>query len=368
MYKEINEQPYIINHILNKYIENKKNIIFHGKNQDIKFINLIKKIKHIDLIACGSSWHAALLGKLWIEQISNIPCSVYIASEYRYNKNIVINNSLLILISQSGETADVLEVLRECNKKKLFLNSLSICNVPNSSLINESGFHILTYAKREISVASTKTFLSQLIILLLLSLKISYVRSKKNNDNLLKDIYTLPNIIKEIINTDKQIKKLSFLIKKKKNILFLARQILYPIALEGALKVKELSYIHAEGYPGGELKHGPIALIDKSIPVIFLCKKNYNNLYNKIKINIKEIKSRGGIVYVITDDDINNKFLKNDFINIVDKVVLIPEIKNNLLSPITFLIPIQILSYYIALIKGKDIDKPRNLAKSVTVE
>ena len=356
MEKEIYEQPEAILNTINGRVggDDVLDNIFGLGSTD-----LFKKVKSIQIVACGTSLHAGRVAANWLSSISELPCQIDYASEYRYRNPHVDKNSLLINISQSGETADTLAALRYA-KEKDYLGSVGICNVPTSSLARESDFVLFTNAGPEIGVASTKAFTTQLAGLMLLALSIA--KSKGVNPKLRTRVVTalrsLPDIISQTLELKEQILELAPAIASKDNALFLGRGIFYPIAKEGALKLKEISYIHAEAYPAGELKHGPLALIDENMPVIALAPES--EIAEKLVSNLEEVKARGGTLYVFADPsitmDVNNGALvsmpKCDF----------------LLTPIIYTIPLQLLSYEVALLRGTDIDQPRNLAKSVTVE
>ena len=356
MEKEIYEQPEAILNAINGRVggDDVLDNIFGLGSTD-----LFKKVKRIQIVACGTSLHAGRVAANWLSSISELPCQIDYASEYRYRNPHVDKNSLLINISQSGETADTLAALRYA-KEKDYLGSVGICNVPTSSLARESDFVLFTNAGPEIGVASTKAFTTQLAGLMLLALSIA--KSKGVNPKLRTRVVTalrsLPDIINQTLELKDQILELAPAIASKDNALFLGRGIFYPIAKEGALKLKEISYIHAEAYPAGELKHGPLALIDENMPVIALAPES--EIAEKLVSNLEEVKARGGTLYVFADPsitmDVNNGALvsmpKCDF----------------LLTPIIYTIPLQLLSYEVALLRGTDIDQPRNLAKSVTVE
>ncbi|WP_343183100.1 glutamine--fructose-6-phosphate transaminase (isomerizing) [Buchnera aphidicola (Neophyllaphis podocarpi)] len=355
MQKEIYEQPKAIKNTIYKKIKNNS---IDLSQINIKTQNIFKKIKHVQIVACGTSYNSSMVAKYWFEDLANIACDIEIASEFRYRKVVVRDKSLFIAISQSGETADTLEALK-ISKKLNYIGSLAICNIDGSSLIKESNFNILTKAGIEIGVASTKAFTTQLALLLVIIASI--IQIKKNNMhtviNIINCLKKLPNRITQILKYKNKIKKLAKKIYNKKYILFLGRGINYPIAIEGALKLKEITYIHAEAYAAGELKHGPIALIEKNVPIIVIAPNN--KLIEKIKSNIEEVRSRGASVYIFTDN--NSHFKKNM------RIIKLPYVED-MISPIFYSIPMQLLAYYIAEIKGNDIDKPRNLAKSVTVE
>ena len=356
MEKEIYEQPEAILNTINGRVggDDVLDNVFGLGSTD-----LFKKVKRIQIVACGTSLHAGRVAANWLSSISELPCQIDYASEYRYRNPHVDKNSLLINISQSGETADTLAALRYA-KEKDYLGSVGICNVPTSSLARESDFVLFTNAGPEIGVASTKAFTTQLAGLMLLALSIA--KSKGVNPKLRTRVVTalrsLPDIINQTLGLKDQILELAPAIASKDNALFLGRGIFYPIAKEGALKLKEISYIHAEAYPAGELKHGPLALIDENMPVIALAPES--EIAEKLVSNLEEVKARGGTLYVFADPsitmDVNNGALismpKCDF----------------LLTPIIYTIPLQLLSYEVALLRGTDIDQPRNLAKSVTVE
>ena len=356
MEKEIYEQPEAILNTINGRVggDDVLDNIFGLGSTD-----LFKKVKRIQIVACGTSLHAGRVAANWLSSISELPCQIDYASEYRYRNPHVDENSLLINISQSGETADTLAALRYA-KEKDYLGSVGICNVPTSSLARESDFVLFTNAGPEIGVASTKAFTTQLAGLMLLALSIA--KSKGVNPKLRTRVVTalrsLPDIIKQTLELKDQILELAPAIASKDNALFLGRGIFYPIAKEGALKLKEISYIHAEAYPAGELKHGPLALIDENMPVIALAPES--EIAEKLVSNLEEVKARGGTLYVFADPsvtmDVNNGAL-----------VSMP-MCDFLLTPIIYTIPLQLLSYEVALLRGTDIDQPRNLAKSVTVE
>ena len=349
MLKEIFEQPEAIENTLRGRI----------KNNEIKLtvtINLIK-IKRVIITACGTSWHSALIGKYIIEKITKIPVEVDYASEFRYRNPIINENDLIIVISQSGETADTLAALREAKSKNA--KTLGIINVVGSSIAREVESGIYLHAGPEIGVASTKAFTCQIIALILLSLYIKQNKNEKIDENMLKELISLPSLIKDILKTSLDIRKLAETFKDSKNLLYLGRGINFPVALEGALKLKEVSYIHAEGYPAAEIKHGPIALIDKDMPVIFISPND--DLYEKILSNMQEVKTRKGeIIAVINNGD-------ERISKLTDYKLHVPKVREEF-SPILNIIPLQLFAYHFADLKNIDVDKPRNLAKSVTVE
>ena len=323
--------------------------------------NSFKDIEAIQIVACGTSYHAGLVGRYWLEELTGIPTHVEIASEYRYRKAVVRKNSLFITISQSGETADTLASLR-LSKEQNYSKSLCICNVNGSSLVRESDFTLFTKAGAEIGVASTKAFTTQLLSLLILALILGKQKgtiSAEQNHEIMENIRKLPNLSQEFLECDSQISKLAEEFSGKHHCLFLGRGVMFPIALEGALKLKEISYIHAEGYAAGELKHGPIALIDKEMPVVVVAPDN--SLMDKLISNVEEVRARGALLYIFISKDAH---IKQD--EQTRKLALpdCPEI----LQPILFTIPLQLLAYHCAVINGTDVDQPRNLAKSVTVE
>ena len=356
MEKEIYEQPQAILNTIDGRIGGEDvldNIFGLGSTE------LFAKVKRIQIVACGTSLHAGRVAANWFSSISELPCQIDYASEYRYRNPHVDEDSLLITISQSGETADTLAALRYA-KEKDYLASVGICNVPTSSLARESDFVLFTNAGPEIGVASTKAFTTQLAGLMLLAL--SLAKSRELNPALRKRVVTalrtLPEVINETLELKEQILEIAPAIASKDNALFLGRGIFYPIAKEGALKLKEISYIHAEAYPAGELNHGPLALIDENMPVIALAPES--EIAEKLVSNLEEVKARGGTLYVFADPsvtmDVNN-----------GAVISMPKC-DFFLTPIIYTIPLQLLSYEVALLRGTDIDQPRNLAKSVTVE
>ncbi|MHB1948847.1 MAG: glutamine--fructose-6-phosphate transaminase (isomerizing) [Gammaproteobacteria bacterium] len=322
---------------------------------------LFKKAEHVQLVACGTSYHAAMVARYWIESLAGVPCSVEVASEFRYRKNVVPANSLFVTLSQSGETADTLAALRLA-KKIGYISSLAICNVPESSLVRESDFNFMTRAGVEIGVASTKAFTTQLTALLMFTIALGrqHDLSPETEQQIVKQLQQLPKIIETTLKLNGLIGQLAAKFVDKQHALFLGRGALYPIALEGALKLKEISYIHAEGYPAGELKHGPLALVDKNMPVIAIAPNN--DLLEKIKSNLHEVRARGGVLYVFTDNT-TGVCEQADGIHVIEMPVVDP-----IIAPIVYTIPLQLLAYHVAVLKGTDVDQPRNLAKSVTVE
>ena len=356
MEKEIYEQPTAILNTLDGRIGGEdvlENIFGEGSSE------LLSKVERIQIVAAGTSLHAGRVAANWFSAIANLPSQIDFASEYRYKNPYVDKNTLLLTISQSGETADTLGALRYA-KERDYLGSLTICNVPTSSIARESDYVLLTNAGPEIGVASTKAFTTQLTALMLLTLSLAKARNlnPRLRGRMVGALRALPEIISESLKLKSKIIKIAKEIAKKDNALFLGRGIFYPIAQEGSLKLKEISYIHAEAYPAGELKHGPLALIDKNMPVVALAPEN--ELAEKLISNLEEVKARGGKLFVVGNAAGNMKLKPKNLINL-------PEC-DFLLTPILYTVPLQILSYEVALLRGTDIDQPRNLAKSVTVE
>jgi len=357
MLKEIYEQPQAISDTL-------EGRLIHGRVAEQilgpKAKEILDKTKRIQIIACGTSYHAGLIAKFWFEELAGIPCYVDVASEFRYRKHVVQPGTLFVTISQSGETADTLAALQQA-KQEEYVGSLVICNVPESSLVRESDLVLMTHAGPEIGVASTKAFTTQLVALLLLV--ITAGRRHGMHDELEKilveQLVNLPSRINKVLELDTTIKKLAKHYGDKNHSLFLGRGIHHPVAMEGALKLKEISYIHAEAYPAGELKHGPIALVDDKIPVITVAPND--ELLEKLKSNLEEVRARGGVLHVFADAN-------SGFVSEPDTIVIEVDAPDNAVAPIIFTIPLQILSYHVAILKGTDVDQPRNLAKSVTVE
>lgn len=359
MEKEINEQPAAIASCLEGRItdDHVMPAVFGPKAEQI-----FPQVKHIQLVACGTSYHAAMVARYWIEALANIPCTVEIASEYRYRMVAPTPDSLFVTLSQSGETADTLAALRLA-KSKDYLSTLVICNVPGSTMMREADLHFLTRAGVEIGVASTKAFITQLTSLFLLAL---VLRRTHNPDEqvekeLVASLRHLPILVQQVLQQNPAMKAWAKSFSDKQHALFLGRGALYPIALEGALKMKEISYIHAEGYPAGELKHGPLALVDNNMPVIATVPDDA--LLEKCLSNLQEVRTRGGKLFVLTDQPM--LFQQESFTGA--QVITMPAV-HTLLSPILYTVPLQMLSYHVAVLKGTDVDQPRNLAKSVTVE
>ena len=356
MEKEIYEQPEAVSKTIEGRIGGEDvldNIFGLGSNE------LFSKVRRIQIVACGTSLHAGRVAANWFSSIAELPCQIDYASEYRYRNPHVDENALLITISQSGETADTLAALNYA-KEKDYLSTLTICNVPTSSLARESDFSLFTNAGPEIGVASTKAFTTQLAGLMLLALSLAKSRglNPKLRGRIVQALRLLPETIAEALNSKEHMIEIAPSIANKDNALFLGRGIFYPIAKEGALKLKEISYIHAEAYPAGELKHGPLALIDENMPVIALAPES--EIAEKLISNLEEVKARGGTLYVCADPSVNMDVKSG-------KLIHMPEC-DFFMTPIVYNIPLQILSYEVALLRGTDIDQPRNLAKSVTVE
>ena len=357
MLKEIHEQPTVVRNALQQRItETGLAPDVFGEGADAIF----KQVKHVQIIACGTSYHAGMTARYWLEQYANVSCNVEIASEFRYRKSVVHPNSLLITISQSGETADTLAALRLA-KEAGYMASLTICNVPGSSLVRESDLAFMTRAGAEIGVASTKAFTTQLTAFLMLTLALGKENGMLESDEsgIVAALHSLPAKLEETLAITNGIEDLAEEFADKNHSLFLGRGDQYPIAMEGALKLKEISYIHAEAYASGELKHGPLALIDDEMPVIVVAPNN--ELLEKLKSNVEEVRARGGIMYVFADKDA--AFEGDESMRVIN----VPHCDGPI-APIIYTLPLQLLSYYVALIKGTDVDQPRNLAKSVTVE
>ncbi|AGH39240.1 Glucosamine--fructose-6-phosphate aminotransferase, isomerizing [Bibersteinia trehalosi USDA-ARS-USMARC-188] len=358
MQKEIFEQPVAIRNTLEGRIANDRVLIDAiGANAE----EILKKVEHVQIVACGTSYNAGMVARYWFEAIAGVSCDVEIASEFRYRKFVTRPNSLLITLSQSGETADTLAALRLA-KESGFMSAMTICNVASSSLVRESDFAFMTKAGVEIGVASTKAFTTQLTCLLLLNVAIGRLKgtvSEEKEREIIHALQLLPAQVESALVFDKAIEKLSEDFANKHHTLFLGRGEYYPIAMESALKLKEISYIHAEAYAAGELKHGPLALIDSDMPVIVVAPEN--DLLEKVKSNIEEVRARGGQLYVFADNEAGFADAEGF------KTITLPKV-SEVTAPIFYTVPLQLLSYHIALIKGTDVDQPRNLAKAVTVE
>lgn len=362
MLKEIYEQPDAVARTLEMAIDNRQASAlrddFLARNEA-----QLSGVQHVQIIACGTSYHAGMVAKYWFESLMRLSCSVEVASEFRYRNPVVLDNSLVICISQSGETADTLSALREIKKQNpAGLVSLALCNVPTSSLVRETDIFLPTLAGPEIGVASTKAFTTQLVALMLLVLKTGAVQQRIDSANLstlLGELQKLPGQLYASLHLDAPIKAMAEHFEDKKSCLFLGRGLQFPIALEGALKLKEISYIHAEGYAAGELKHGPLALVDKDMPIVVLAPKD--SMLDKLKANMQEVHARHGELFVFASED--------SHINAEDRLhVVHVKAVCETLAPIVYSVPIQLLSYHVAVMRGTDVDQPRNLAKSVTVE
>ncbi|HDR1933633.1 TPA: glutamine--fructose-6-phosphate transaminase (isomerizing) [Pasteurella multocida] len=358
MQKEIFEQPRAILNTLEGRLH-QHNVLVDSIGNGAE--RLLEQVEHIQIVACGTSYNAGMVARYWFEHLAGISCDVEIASEFRYRKFVTRPKSLLITLSQSGETADTLAALRLA-KEKGYMGAMTICNVAGSSLVRESDLAFMTRAGVEIGVASTKAFTTQLATLLMLVIAIGKVTgniSLSQEEELVKALQSLPAEIEEALAFNQQIESLAQDFADKHHALFLGRGEYYPIAMEGALKLKEISYIHAEAYAAGELKHGPLALIDADMPVIVVAPTN--DLLEKVKSNIEEVRSRGGQLYVFADKEAG--FTETEGM----KIMTMPKV-NEVIAPIFYTIPMQLLAYHVALIKGTDVDQPRNLAKAVTVE
>ena len=358
MQKEIYEQPTALINTMEGRI-NHENVIVDSIGNGAK--GILEKVEHIQIVACGTSYNAGMVARYWFESLAGVSCDVEIASEFRYRKFVTRPNSLLITLSQSGETADTLAALRLA-KEKGYMAALTICNVAGSSLVRESDLAFMTRAGVEVGVASTKAFTTQLAALLMLVTVLGKVKghiSAEKEHEIIKAMQSLPSEIEKALAFDTEIEVLAEDFAEKHHALFLGRGAFYPIAVEASLKLKEISYIHAEAYAAGELKHGPLALIDADMPVIVVAPNN--ELLEKVKSNIEEVRARGGQLYVFADKEAG--FTPSEGM----KIITMPKV-NDIVAPIFYTIPMQLLSYHVALIKGTDVDQPRNLAKSVTVE
>jgi glucosamine--fructose-6-phosphate aminotransferase (isomerizing) len=355
MLKEIFEQPAVIAETLEGRIHQGR-LLEESFGHEAKV--LLDGVKSIQIIACGTSYHAGFVARYWFEEIG-IPCNVEVASEFRYRKTVVSEGALFLTISQSGETADTLAALRGA-KQEGYLGSLCICNVPESSLVRESDVTLMTRAGPEIGVASTKAFTTQLVALRLLVLALARRRgmTAEQEKELVDELHALPRQVEVVLELSDAIKQMAASFADKHNALFLGRGCFFPVALEGALKLKEISYIHAEAYPAGELKHGPLALVDASMPVV--CALPDDPLLEKVLANLQEVRARGGELFLFSDHKIDIKLDNYQNLTLSD---ICPTT-----APIVYSIPLQLLAYHVAVLKGTDVDQPRNLAKSVTVE
>jgi glutamine---fructose-6-phosphate transaminase (isomerizing) len=358
MLKEIHEQPRAVAQTLEERVAN-------GRLLEQAFGpaagEIFKRVDAVQIVACGTSYHAGSVARYLIEQVCRIPCYVDIASEYRYRNPVVPKNTLFVTISQSGETADTLAALRLA-KEAGYLSTLAICNVPESSLVRESELVMLTRAGPEIGVASTKAFTTQIaaLTMLVIALARRHGADVERERGLVTRLIEIPGLIEKTLVLDPVMKKLAERFADKHHALFLGRGVLHPIAMEGALKLKEISYIHAEAYAAGELKHGPLALVDADMPVITVAPNN--DLLEKLKSNLMEVRARGGELYVFADPD--SGFESSEGVT----VIKMPKHVTYLQAPVVYTIPLQLLSYHVAILRGTDVDQPRNLAKSVTVE
>ncbi len=363
MLKEIFEQPEVLNDTLQGRISS-KSVLPEAFGSEARAI--FDKVRAVHIVACGTSYHAGLVARYWLEEWAGIPCQVEVASEYRYRKVVVPENTLFVTISQSGETADTLAALQSA-KHSGYLGSLVICNVANSSLVRESDLALMTHAGPEIGVASTKAFTTQLVALQLLCIGLGRARNQgskggldeKKEQELVAALHQLPELCEQTLALNDEIEKTFECFADKHHSLFLGRGVQFPVALEGALKLKEISYIHAEAYPSGELKHGPLALVDNEMPVVAVAPNN--ELLEKLKSNLHEVKARGGQLFVFADKAAG---FENEPGMTVMNIPHVPES----LEAIIYTLPLQLLSYHVAVLKGTDVDQPRNLAKSVTVE
>lgn len=352
MQKEIFEQPQAIADTLASRLGDQQ---VYAQAFGEQAEGLFRQVERVQIVACGTSYHAGMLGRYWLEMLG-VPCQVEVASEYRYRPAVVQPNALLVTLSQSGETADTLAALSKA-KEQDYLGSLAICNVPDSLLVRESDMALMTLAGPEVGVASTKAFTTQLVGLLLLSAVLARGRSAE----ILRDLHRLPGVVEQMLGLDEAIKALAMHFSDKHHALFLGRGAFYPIAKEGALKIKEIAYIHAEAYPAGELKHGPLALIDETMPVVVLMP--YDGMQEKMRSTLNEILARGGDLIVLADERI--ELAVEDAQRM--RVLSLPAV-DGVIAPIAYAVVLQLLAYHAAVLKGTDVDQPRNLAKAVTVE
>jgi glucosamine--fructose-6-phosphate aminotransferase (isomerizing) len=355
--KEIYEQPQAVTDTLEGRLGNHRVL---EESFGVLAPAIFDKVAAVQIIACGTSYHAGMVARYWMENLAGIPCNVEVASEYRYRKHVVLPNTLIVTISQSGETADTLAALQQ-TKSLGYAHSLAICNVPESSLVRESELVLLTHAGPEIGVASTKAFTTQLVSLLLLTIVLArrHGLTPATEKKLVAELEHLPGRLQKVLELDDRIKTLAERFVDKQHALFLGRGVHYPIALEGALKLKEISYIHAEAYAAGELKHGPLALVDANMPVVAVAPND--ELLEKLKSNLQEVRARGGELLVFSEESCGVPSEPGT------TMVYMPE-TGEWTAPILYTVPLQLLAYHVALVKGTDVDQPRNLAKSVTVE
>ena len=361
MLKEIHEQPQAIADTLEGRIAN-DHVLPNIFGVDAE--PLLARVRHVQIVACGTSFHAGLVARYWLESLTGIPCNVEVASEFRYRDVVVPKDSLFLAVSQSGETADTLAALREA-KRLGYLGTFAVCNVPESSLVRESDLVLMTRAGPEIGVASTKAFTTQLSALALIVFELARMNglAPERLRELVAELARLPRVIAEALKGEAEIAKLAERFVSKHHTLFLGRGANYPVALEGALKLKEISYIHAEGYPAGELKHGPLALVDEDMPVIAVAPNN--QLLEKLKSNLEEVRARGGELFVFADRGVE---ISERHVGDTRGAVIKLDAGGNLIAPAVFTVPLQLLAYHVAVLRGTDVDQPRNLAKSVTVE
>lgn len=363
MQKEIHEQPEAISNTLEGRVGAGK---FMPEAFGVNARELLSGVNHVRIVACGTSYHAGLVARYWLEEFAGVSCDVEIASEFRYRSSVTPKDTLLVTISQSGETADTLEALR-LSKKNGVRAALSICNVPGSSLVRESDLCFMTRAGAEIGVASTKAFVTQLTALMLLTGCIGVCRGYLTDElekRLADGLLSMPNYVREVLNYEKEFAEVARKIRNRQSCLFLGRGANWPIAMEGALKLKEISYIHAEAYAAGELKHGPIALIDENMPVIVVAPTD--RLSAKLMSNVETVRARNGELYILTDSDTDCSALM-DGAGGLCSVIRMPKV-DEFFAPVVYTVPLQLISYHAAVLKGTDVDQPRNLAKSVTVE
>ncbi|MFC3665245.1 glutamine--fructose-6-phosphate transaminase (isomerizing) [Modicisalibacter luteus] len=357
MLKEIHEQPQVIAATLEGRLTERHVLV---RSFGLEAESLLAQVRQIHIVACGTSYHAGMVARYWLERYAGIPTQVEVASEYRYRQVVVPEGTLFVTLSQSGETADTLAALRFARDRG-YVGSLAICNVPGSSLVRESDLTLLTQAGPEIGVASTKAFTTQLVALMLLTLSLGRMRGMDEvlEARIVQALRELPRLMGQVLGLDGDIEALSTAFAEKHHALFLGRGAHFPIALEGALKLKEISYIHAEAYPAGELKHGPLALVDSEMPVISVAPND--ELLEKLKSNLQEVRARGGELFVFADEHVTLAQAEGI------RVLRLPHV-DEALAPILYTLPLQLLSYHVAVLKGTDVDQPRNLAKSVTVE
>jgi len=357
MMKEIFEQPKVLKNTLQGRISD-KHVLPEAFGQQAT--DIFSKVENVHIVACGTSYHSGMVARYWLEEWVGVPCQVEVASEYRYRKVVVPKNTLFVTISQSGETADTLAALKS-TKEADYLATLSICNVANSSLVRESDLSLMTLAGPEIGVASTKAFTTQLVALQLFCIALGRYHgiSEEKEQELVSALHQLSKLSEQVLAMDSEIEKIFECFADKHHALFLGRGVQYPIAMEGALKLKEISYIHAEAYPSGELKHGPLALVDADMPVVAVAPNN--DLLEKLKSNLHEVQARGGELFVFADKD--SGFENQEGVTVMN----LPHVPESI-EAIIYTLPLQLLSYHVAIVKGTDVDQPRNLAKSVTVE